>query len=168
MSGLIGQVGAKSGIVGPIPDTPLQYVAKQMRNGGNYFSADITASGSADPDTTGVVVTFPREFTSGSHLVWHYYASEANNTGMTHFQDCRVKPYYKNTSNSWATIDSIVWPNDKNFFIQASYPSSSIGSDKKVGFGVAYHSGSGFVKMANNYGFAMIVAYEINFTISPL
>ena len=168
MSGLIGQVGVSSGIIGPTLDTPLQYVTKQLRNGSNYFCPDIEATGDANPDTTGVVVTFSREFTSGSHVVWHYYASEANNVGKTYFSDCRVKPFYKNTGNSWSALDSIVWPNEKNFFIQASFASSSIGSDKQVGFGIAHHSGSGTVRMANNYGFAMIVAYEIKYTTSPL
>ena len=149
-------------------DTVLQYVAKQMRSGSNYYTGTIEATTDANPDATGVVVTFPRAFTSGSHVVWHYYASEANNTGNTFFTDCRVKPYYKNSGNGWTSFDSIVWPNDKNFLIQASFTSSSIGSDKQVGFGIVHHSGSGTVRMANVYGFAMIVAYEVKFTTSPL
>ena len=167
MSGIIGGADSKSGVIGT-SDTILQYVAKQMRSGSNYFTGTISATTDANPDSTGVVVTFPREFTSGSHVVWHYYASDANNNTMGHFNDGRVKPFYKNTGNSWSQFDSIVWPIDHNFFIQASFPSSSIGSDKQVGFGIAHHSGSGTVKMANIYGFAMIVAYEVKFTTSPL
>jgi len=147
----------------------IQTAAKQMRNGSSYWTGTISSNTYADPNALGgLKCVFTRDFTSGSTIVWQLLVSPGNGVANTYGTDIRLKPFYRNTSNNWAAIDSVVWPTDGLNLLSCCLPSSSIGSLKEVGFGVIYHSGSGTISIARHYSFCMVLGFEIKFDTDPL
>lgn len=147
----------------------IQTAAKQMRNGSNYWTGTIESNVSANPDELGgLKCVFSRDFTSGSTIMWQLLVSPGNGVNNTSGADIRLKPYYRNSSNGWSTIDSVVWPTDGLNLLSCCFPSSSIGSLKEVGFGIAKNAGSATLSIARHYSFCMVIGYEIKFDTDPL